>query len=273
MLFGGAVTLAILIGALVQIVLFASAFIDTFGDYNWLYQLMPEVVVDKGKSVVKSLSDFRGWISGGIGAIGIVASAFILLLGLAGGIHITRDLIDYQYSSRRLIHGRLVSTKPRRERVSERLNTLVREVICKDPPFNDLIFVAHSQGSVIVYDYLLQEGKECKELLRARPHLITFGSPLSHLYQFYFKEYAELAQGITRLRPQLSSWTNFYRVDDYVGRSIDEGGGFVRNIVMPAGGHMEYWRERRLSEALLECIRAPGGGARPASHAAAAVAG
>jgi hypothetical protein len=214
---------------------------------------------------------FRSWFNPIVGFVAI-GTSFLIAFNF-GAIHITRDLIDYQYSSRRLIHGRLVSKKPRRERLSERINTLVRDVICKDPPFDDLIFVAHSQGSVMVYDFLLQESKECQELLRARPHLITFGSPLGHLYQFYFKEYAELSQGIAQLRPRLASWTNFYRVDDYVGRSIEEGEGFVRNIVMPAGGHMDYWREPQLSEVLLERIRTPGGGAQPASQTAPAIAG
>jgi hypothetical protein len=275
MLFGSAVTLAILVGALAQIGLFLSAFIEAFGDNNLLYQNTPGVVVDIGKFVAYWVSSpflgFRSWFNPIVGFVAI-GTSFLIAFNF-GAIHITRDLIDYQYSSRRLIHGRLVSKKPRRERLSERINTLVRDVICKDPPFDDLIFVAHSQGSVMVYDFLLQESKECQELLRARPHLITFGSPLGHLYQFYFKEYAELSQGIAQLRPRLASWTNFYRVDDYVGRSIEEGEGFVRNIVMPAGGHMDYWREPQLSEVLLERIRTPGGGAQPASQTAPAIAG
>ena len=98
-------------------------------------------------------------------------------------------------------------------------------------------------------------GQECEQLFCTRPHLITFGSPLGHLYQFYFEEYGDIAGGIADLRPRLFSWTNVYRVDDYVGRSIDDLDGFIENKVIPAGGHIDYWGESTLCRIILERIR------------------
>jgi len=158
--------------------------------------------------------------------------------------------------------------RPRRARIRQRLDALAEQVICKPPLFTDLVFVAHSQGSVIVYDYLRTGGDQCEQLLCARPHLVTFGSPLGHLYRHYFKEYGDLAGRIAGLQPRLASWTNLYRVDDYVGQRIDDDHNFVRNVVIEAGGHTNYWCERQLCDIILDCIRTPAGhrasrGARP----------
>ena len=54
--------------------------------------------------------------------------------------------------------------RPRRERIQSRLVTLIDKVV-KDAKFDAVIFVAHSQGSVVAYDYLHRDhsetGKPC----------------------------------------------------------------------------------------------------------------
>jgi hypothetical protein len=186
--------------------------------------------------------------------------------GFTTAIHIARDLIDHQYSPRLgysyyllppSLRGKLPH-RPRRERLRARLNALSDQLVCEEG-FDDVVFVVHSQGSVIAYDFLTSARGACERMLAARPHLVTFGSPLGHLYQFYFKEYSALHAGIGELRPKLASWVNLYRVDDYVGRDIRDPDGFVQNIVMPAGGHIDYWKEKELAEAVIERIRTPGG--------------
>ncbi|MDX2203793.1 MAG: hypothetical protein NW223_13655 [Hyphomicrobiaceae bacterium] len=256
LLFGAVVTLLILIGAFVQIVLFFVAFLTSFEEYNQLFQAVPEhfkIWAAFTSVQVHYISIRLNWV---IGAVAFVVTA-LLALGSGAAIHISRDLIDHQVTARRLTRWRVVQTKPRRERISERLNTLVRDVICKDRPFEDLIFVVHSQGSVVAYDYLRNESSECKLLGDTRIHLITLGSPLSHLYEFYFKEYSSLKGAIAALRPRLASWVNLFRVDDYVGQRIEADDGFVRNVPMRAGGHMEYWTEAKLSEILFERVCKP----------------
>jgi hypothetical protein len=174
--------------------------------------------------VVALVDTYQGYLFAGST---IVAAGIGLLMagGFTTAIHIARDLIDHQYRPELGYSYYLLPKawrdpgRPRRSRISQRLDTLAREVICKTP-FDNLVFVVHSQGSVIVYDYLLAGGVQCGHLLRVRPHLVTFGSPLGHLYEFYFREYDGLEKHIGALSTQLSSWTNVYRVDDYVGRSI-----------------------------------------------------
>jgi len=58
--------------------------------------------------------------------------------------------------------------KPRSARVAGRLETLARELISKDG-FDDLVFIVHSQGSLIAYDFLRGGGRQCEELSTNRP--------------------------------------------------------------------------------------------------------
>jgi hypothetical protein len=277
LLFGGVITLAVLSGALFQIFVFGLAYITDFYDNNFILRRLNDVLANlsTSKGQVTEWFNFirenKNWF---YAPLGILALGISMLIsgGFTTAIHIARDLIDHQYSPRLgysfyLLPRRWRSSprRPRRLRIRERLNALAQDVICQEP-FDDLIFVAHSQGSVIVYDYLRSGGTQCEQLLCTRPHLVTFGSPLGHLYQFYFKEYRELDKGIAGLRPKLSSWTNLYRVDDYVGRTIGDEDGFVDNKVMRAGGHVDYWCDRTLCEVILERIRTP---ASPASASAA----
>lgn len=274
LLFGGMITLAILSGALFQGAVFGVAYVTAFVENNVFFETVRNalatfpLVVEVGGDLFEFVTEHRRLFYAPIGVLAVGVS-LLITSGATTGVHIARDLIDHHYNPRLgyshyLLprRWRVTPRRPRRLRIRERLNTLAAEVICKEP-FDDLVFVVHSQGSVIVYDYLRTGGAQCEQLLCARPHVITFGSPLGHLYQFYFREYANLDRGISALSSKLASWTNLYRVDDYVGREIGKGrDSFVRNEVMPAGGHIDYWREPWLSEALLERIRTPGGGTR-----------
>ena len=272
MLFGGPIIFMIIAGVAVNVAIFFVQFLELFGQSNMLLQqLSGAPAPPETKSWFQQLIDdnrpkFYAATSG------IAAAAGLLMAGgFTTAIHIARDLIDHQYSPKLgysyyflPLRGRRVPARPRRLRLRERLNVVSRELICSEG-FDDVVFVVHSQGSVIAYDYLRTGGTECEQLLCAQPHLVTFGSPLGHLYQFYFNEYGALPSDLDTLRPRLSSWTNLFRVDDYVGREISSDtkskvGGFVRNVVMHAGGHIDYWKERDLAEVVLDRIRTPGSG-------------
>jgi hypothetical protein len=277
MLFGPLITTAIILTGALQVLVFALVYVnDVISN-----QFMSSFAQGLGNVVVGWLPwqvDVEGWFAylqkEKLTYYSIVAGVAALVSGLAmlGGasaIHVTRDLLNHQYSPKlgysfyllpHFLYPRREGKnmdRPRRARIAARLDTLARDVICPAPGFTDLLFVAHSQGSVIVYDYARRGGPDCERLLCTRPHFITFGSPLGHLYQHYFKEYSELGKGIAGLRSTFASWTNLYRVDDWVGRRINDGEGFVDNVVLPPGGHVGYWRTPDLAQLILDRIRTP----------------
>ena len=84
-------------------------------------------------------------------------------------------------------------------------------------------------------------------------HLVTLGSPLTHLYQYYFPErYPPLANDSWGgLRKTVRNWVNVYRVDDFVGTYIEKQSipgwpGAPKNVPIAAGGHTGYWRQREV---------------------------
>ena len=195
----------------------------------------------------------------------------ILAAGAPMVAHIARDLIDHEYTPKLGFVYYLLprkwreagSKQPRRERISERLKTLVREVILKDE-YQGLVFAAHSQGSVIVFDFLREGSAACKDVLKMKAHMVSYGSPLGHVYEYYYSEYANLDDAIDELGDKLESWTNLYRVDDYIGRRMGHPSRavdgakpppLITNIPLEGGGHMYYSRARRISEEILDRVR------------------
>lgn len=161
---------------------------------------------------------------------------------------------------------------PIRTKIAKRFNdTLTYLLAPGDKPH--LVVICHSQGTVITLDRLLgyhrfeysgywpvrsrklvwepglwQKGLD-KEV--ASLTILTFGSPITHLYQHYFATlYPELAEieALKALEAELKSgrirWFNSYRVDDYIGTYIDPSiPGFPVNVPMPVGGHTDYWKD------------------------------
>jgi hypothetical protein len=176
---------------------------------------------------------------------------------VANVANFARDLIDHHYQPRqetaayfipsvfRMRHRRL-----RRERIQARLN-LVLEHFVQNQAYDGVIFLAHSQGSVIVYDFLRDNGPNYVRLGDAAPALLTFGSPLGSIYQKYFHEYAAAKPVPLGIAAKLKCWINLYRVDDYIGGRISPPPGLrVDNHVMGLGGHTGYWAEPDVAEAL-----------------------
>ncbi len=184
---------------------------------------------------------------------------------IANVVHIARDLIDHHYlpSIETATYFskaafRVRGVRPRRARIQGRLVTLLDTFVEKEK-FDDLIFVAHSQGSIVAYDYLLNAAPEFKELGGATPSLLTFGSPLGPIYQKYFHEYAAKHPVPDELEARLRCWVNLYRVDDYIGgRAHPPEGLKIDNRVMPPGGHMYYWSEADVARALDQIIQRAG---------------
>jgi hypothetical protein len=229
----------------------------------------------EAKIVTENLPGIRAiWIVPGLVA---AAVAVLYLFGVfqavvANVIHIFRDIVDHQYKPQfdalKMVLPkkgmRTDSPWPRRARIQERMNVLMEEFVRKGG-FEQVVFLAHSQGAVILYEYLKSRDDNVDLRDVKRIDVVTFGSPLGHLYQYYFDEYGSQQPTAESLHPQLKSWTNMWRVDDPIGNrvSIIEG-DFIRNIVLPPGGHMNYWKEPKVRDTIIEVLSLPMAVAEPA---------
>lgn len=185
----------------------------------------------------------------------------LLLERVSNGVHIARDLIDHHFQPR-LETGTYFlpafflakSRFPRRERIKARLEAVIENML-KEGPWERIVLVGHSQGSVVLFDYMQDRHPYVAAMGCEKPAMLTFGAPLQGIYQKYFHEY-EGDNGPEALRGRLSRWLNLYRVDDYVGGPIEDlDNPALENVAMRAGGHMDYWREPDVARALDELIR------------------
>lgn len=194
-------------------------------------------------------------------------------------IHIGRDLVDHQYNPpARSFAARLetlgLTDKDannheflryrRRLRIQRRLEALIEDVI-SDMEVDRLVFLAHSQGTVIMHDYLVnhddlieRRGVEDDRLKHVQSiDILTVGSPLKHLYRYYFDDYDrtyEAAAESGQLMAKVNTWTNMYRVDDPIGQDVNLHHA-IDNIGLAPGGHVNYWREAPVCEHIWRLIR------------------
>lgn len=193
-------------------------------------------------------------------------------------VHVGRDLVNHQYNgvggslmtliepdktAFEVIDGRRhVKTYRQRRRIQRRLEALIDEVIGRQD-VDRLIFVGHSQGSVVLYDYLMN-----KDNLVRKDHLetdaladvksidiVTLGSPLTHIYKHYFHDYSENAPKIedSQLMAKAHWWVNMWRIDDPIGQQLDVVDG-ITNIGLPPGGHFDYWREDQVCQLVWDMV-------------------
>lgn len=143
---------------------------------------------------------------------------------------------------------------PVRKRISERFNTLIRHLLPGgDKP--NLVIIAHSQGTVITLDALKNE-KWVADIMGKVQSLtvITFGSPITHIYQQYFPaqypRFEDVPSLVALSNDARFRWINVYRIDDFVGTYIENtikgADGCVKpfpaNIPVGIGGHTNYWQ-------------------------------
>ena len=239
----------------------------------------------------------------------LVGIALFLIEYTDDFVHIGRDLIDHQYypafgsragwlvpdeNAKRNIAGALQSVaqgrrpapRPRlsdhgpsgwapdyrrRKRIQRRLEALIESVISREN-VDRLVFVAHSQGTVITYDYLVNHDDLIRRTHEADDRLrnlqgidiLTVGSPLTHLYRYYFDDYDRPFGGQggrarreeRHLMSRVRTWTNMWRVDDPIGQHVDFY-DTIENVGMPPGGHVNYWREPEVCARVWELVRTP----------------
>lgn len=229
-----------LVGLLITsfVVVFALVFIQPYIDSNDVFVSLRNLILPLAAAVALILPFFFGH-------------------RIANVVHIARDLIDHHYMPKletatyffpsifRARYGR-----PRRERLQGRLKLVLQNFI-EHQGYSEVIFIAHSQGSVIVYDYLRDNGPDYAELGGAPPALLTFGSPLGTIYQKYFHEYAITKAVPYGIATRLKCWINLFRVDDYIGGRVHAPPGLrIENRIMDVGGHTSYWTEDAVADAL-----------------------
>lgn len=172
------------------------------------------------------------------------------------GLDLAHDVIFYIYYRCDCGRELLKRTRdPRKEQtvvnpMRARVSAVLRHLV-DDLGVQQLVIVAHSQGSIIAVD-------ELKNFVSTRPlppvSLVTCGSPVTDLYQHYFPTvYPEWQDDVWKpLFGRIGRWGNFYRLDDYVGTRITPPQGlceFHQESIGP-GGHTNYWRDPRFIAAL-----------------------
>jgi hypothetical protein len=188
------------------------------------------------------------------GAKAILLVLPLLVKPLRTALDLAQDVIFYIYYG--LERGRGVLSRARRgpstsrNPVRLRFRAVVTHLLAEER-ISRLLIVAHSQGTVIALDELAH-GLHGAALPPVT--LVTFGSPITHLYQTYFpNEYP--GWGDTRwdrFFSRVERWINCYRIGDYVGTRIDPAAirCDLEQAVLGAGGHSGYWTDPRLIQAL-----------------------
>jgi hypothetical protein len=111
-----------------------------------------------------------------------------------------------------------------------RLRTLLNH-IRKSRPNNEVLVLAHSQGTVIAYSVLNTEP-------RLADRFVTLGSPIESLYKRFVSKELEARDLDKAVR-----WDNLYRSGDYIGGEIREA---AKNKDIGSGGHTRYWNDSRV---------------------------
>ena len=198
----------------------------------------------------------------------LLASA-LLVRGLRDWLHIITDVINHFYRRRDPLplpvgpEDRVkVHDFETQQRIESRFKTALLALL-DDPEVTHLTVMAHSQGTMIAVDVFSMTGLagDFRRQLTARLkqlrqfHLVTMGSPLTHLYQHYFPfRYPPLShRAWGRLKSTIKNWVNVYRVDDFIGTFVEPptkawvtspgGPPLPVNLPIEPGGHTGYWRQ------------------------------
>ena len=187
-----------------------------------------------------ALLETATWAAGGM-----LVTAFVA----RGWLGSARSLLDVLLDVDNYMREHPRGAGPR-VRMFERTHAVLQHLgsAAGGPTYDAVVFVAHSQGTVIVADYLRLARHRGWLANAAMPiHLMTMGSPLRQLYERCFPalyDWVGRKPMNGRLEElQLASWTNLYRSGDYIGRALgfapgDEG---MREGCIGIGAHTHYW--------------------------------
>jgi hypothetical protein len=180
---------------------------------------------------------------------GLLATAFVA----RGWLGPARSLLDVFLDIDNYMREHPCGASPR-VRMFERVYSLLQHFDTATTSsgaraFDAVVLVAHSQGSVIVADFLRLARPRRWGPSRTPVHLITMGSPLEALYEHAFPAlYGWLSKETVRDGELgLGSWTNVYRPGDYIGRRLRPA--LARDVGIGRGAHTHYWDQHACSVA------------------------
>ncbi len=187
----------------------------------------------------RALPDTAAWAAGGL-----LVTAFVA----RGWLGSARSLLDVLLDVDNYMREHPRGAGPR-VRMFERTHAVLQH-LGAGPTYDAVVFVAHSQGTVIVADYLrLARHRGWLANPGIPVHLMTMGTPLRQLYERCFPALYDwvarepLADRLAELH--LASWTNLYRSGDYIGRALGfaPGAEGTSEACIGIGAHTHYWDE------------------------------
>jgi len=150
-------------------------------------------------------------------------------------------------------HGSIVFT--RREIIGGRLQRILEYYARQYDHRPILNILSHSQGTLIAAEVLNNSDLDWLPQKFSTVNLVTMGSPIHHLYQYYFPHvYPPVDQPYwSNLRSRIDSWTNIFRIDDFVGTEIpfpdsqrNAHGPRFSNHPIKVAGHHWYWVDKEV---------------------------
>ncbi len=125
-------------------------------------------------------------------------------------------------------------------------------------PAADIVVAGHCLGSVLAAHSALELPKEF--VSSHKVVLLTMGSPLrlmSSLFPGVVKTPAELSSAYAETG-RVSQWVNMWRDCDVVGRDLcDSGLNGLSEFSLGAGGHPDYWSDKRLWGKVIAILQTP----------------
>ncbi|MEM9356035.1 MAG: hypothetical protein AAGB04_07465 [Pseudomonadota bacterium] len=133
--------------------------------------------------------------------------------------------------------------------LGERLVAQVDDMSARFGPFDRIVFVAHSLGSMMALDYISSAHKG--EAKSAPMELVTMGSPLEYIFRFYMPHLFPAAASFADEHDL--RWTNVYRADDYVGTHVTTTlSDRIEEIPLPPEGHFGYFSDEKVGQIIRE---------------------
>ena len=268
----------LIISNLLLTTLFALGALNVVLVFSWVDKLgildvVRTMLTQSSQLVVPKLSALQ--VPSEVVQMAMMAATLLMLLtqvpfissALGGVLQIMQGLIDHHYRSRVCLAPSIgvpnADAPVRRDHITRRLNELVQNLVRRkesdlETHFDDVVFLAHSQGTVIVFDYLCQDVAKTA-LGDIRPDVVTVGSPLGDIYSYYFNEYGDIGSRIDKLAVMPRSWTNLYRSDDPIGGPIPKAAApvsdlVIENIKLNRGGHLHYWENPTVSNVIRKIL-------------------
>lgn len=208
-----------------------------------------------------------------------IVTAILLALGLliyrfshliSGGLGILRDIVTYSVQAHCAWRDDRPSRKKNfilRKQINARFKrTLHYSLEAFSPKF--VTIISHSQGTVISTQ-MLQDGKPedfdpttdtrfdlhhlFEEAGSPPVRLITMGSPVTHIYRRYFREFFQVSRAKMPIGERggdavATEWFNIHRADDFVGTRIGEDldrddDDLAKNFDVRPKGHTGYFTD------------------------------